>query len=122
MDKSQAINNFWNSFGVPAYDENSVPQDATYPRITYNVATGSLEDIINMTASLWYRSSSWKDIALKSTEIEYTLGIHGGVVLPLDEGKLWIAKGVPFSQRMSDPDDSIRRIVLNVQAEYLTPF
>ena len=122
MDKFQAIDDFWNSFGVPAYDETTVPQNASLPRITYSVATGGLEDVINMTASLWYRSSSWREISLKEKEIEKRLGEHGGEVLELDDGRAWIVKGVPFSQRMIDPDDSIRRIILNVQVEYLTPY
>lgn len=122
MDKAQAINYFWNSFNLPAYDESTVPQDAPMPRITYDVVTGSLEDILSMSASLWYKSNSWKDISLKATEIEKRLGLHGGEIIDLDDGKLWIVKGRPFSQRMTDPDDSIRRIYINVQAEFLTPY
>lgn len=122
VDKAQAIDQFWNSFGLPAYDENTVPQNAIMPRITYNVMTGSLGDVISMSASLWYKSSSWKDISLKAEEIEKRLGLHGGELIDLEDGKLWIVKGVPFLQRMSDPDDSIRRIYINVQAEFLTPY
>lgn len=122
MDKAQAIDAFWNSFGLPAYDENTVPQNATLPRITYNVATGSLEDVISLTGSLWYRSSSWRDISLKAKEIEKRLGLHGGEVIDLDDGKLWLVKGNPFSQRMPDPDNSIRRIYINIQAEFLTAY
>lgn len=122
MDKAQAIDAFWNSFGLPAYDENTVPQNATLPRITYNVATGSLEDVISLTGSLWYRSSSWRDISLKAKEIERRLGLHGGEVIDLDDGKLWLVKGSPFSQRMPDPDNSIRRIYINIQAEFLTAY
>ena len=69
MDKSQAIDNFWNRFGIPAYDENTVPQDAPLPRITYNVETDSLDNPVGMNASLWYRSRSWKDISKKAEEI-----------------------------------------------------
>ena len=36
MDKQQAIHGFWSSFGITAYDENSVPDDAELPYITYN--------------------------------------------------------------------------------------
>ena len=122
MDKAQTINTFWNSFGITAYDENTVPQDAVMPRITYDVATDQLGHVVNMSASLWYRSNSWKDISLKATEIEKRLGEHGGIVLKLNEGRLWITKGSPFTQRMSDPDDSIRRIYINIQAEFLTPY
>lgn len=122
MDKAQAIDNFWNSFGLPAYDENTVPQNAEIPRITYNIVSDSLGSPVSMTASVWYRSSSWKDISLKTKEIEKRLGEHGGEVITLDEGKMWIVKGTPFAQRMSDPDNSIRRIYLNIQVEFLTPY
>ena len=37
MNKEQAIHFFWSQFGLPAYDENSVPDDAQMPYITYNV-------------------------------------------------------------------------------------
>ena len=41
-NKWQAIDRFWNSFGIPAYDESSVPQGATMPYITYHAEVASL--------------------------------------------------------------------------------
>jgi hypothetical protein len=122
MDKAQAINYFWNSFGLPAYDESTVPPNAAMPRITYSVVTDMLDNVVSMTASIWYRSNSWKEITLKAEEIEQRLGEHGGQVIDLKVGKLWINRGTPFIQRMSDTDDSIRRIYINIQAEFLTPY
>ena len=122
MDKQQALAEFWNSFGLPAYDENTVPPNAPIPRITYNVVTDSLGYVVSAHGSLWYRSSSWKDISLKANEIEKRLGEHGGEVIELQNGKIWINKGWPFAQRMNDTDDSIRRIYLNIQIEYLTTY
>lgn len=122
MDKAQAIDQFWNSFGLPAYDESTVPQNAAMPRITYSVATDSLENIVNLSASIWYRTTTWKDITLKTNEIERRLGEYGGQLIDLSNGKVWIMKGAPFAQRMNDPDDSIRRIVINIQVEYLTAY
>ena len=122
MDKSQAIDNFWNGFGLPAYDENTVPDDAALPRITYSVETDSFDNAITLTASLWYRSKSWKDISQKADEIgEYIVKMIPPTI-PIENGRLYITKGTPFAQRMTDPDDSIRRIYLNIQAEYLTAY
>ena len=43
--------------------------------------------------------------------------------IELDNGRLYIAKGTPFAQRMSEPsDDTVRRILLNISAEYLTAY
>jgi hypothetical protein len=122
MDKASAIDHFWNGFGIPAYDENTVPDNAPMPRITYNVITDSLGNTVNLSASIWYQGRSWKDVTLKAEEIEKYIGEHGGIVMNLDNGKLWMVKGSPFSQRMSDNDSSIRRIYLNIQAEFLTAY
>ena len=122
MDKSQAIDNFWNRFGIPAYDENTVPQDAPFPRITYNVETDSFDNPVGMNASLWYRSRSWKDISQKAEEIGEYITKMFPPTIQIDGGRLYITKGSPFAQRMNDPDDSIRRIYLSIEAEYLTAF
>lgn len=126
MDKAQAIHHFWSSFQIPAYDENTIPTgDAkpSPPYITYNVATGAIEDILLLTASVWYRDTSWVNVTEKVDEIAEKLGKNGFHIQELDEGYLWIVQGSPFAQRMSDPeDDMLRRIYLNVTAEFLTAY
>lgn len=123
MNKEQAIQKLWSSFGIPAYDEQTVPDDAKMPYITYQVATDSIDQIVNLSASIWYRSSSWKDVSNKCDEIARYLAEQGFAKIELDNGYVWFVKGTPFAQRMSDPeDDMIRRIYLNVQAEFLTAY
>ena len=59
--KAATIYEFWNSFEMPAYEENSVPtgEDAPkFPYITYQLVTDSLGNEVAMSASLWYRSPS----------------------------------------------------------------
>ena len=120
MNKAQAIHSFWSSFDWPAYDESTVPTGASMPYITYEVSTDSLGEPVTLTASLWYHSMSWAEISQKADEIAERLS-SGGQVIKLDSGYLWITPGSPFSQRMDEPsDDAIRRIILNVQAEFLT--
>ena len=123
MDKAQALNEFWNGFGLPAYDENTVPTGIGFPYITYEVATDSIGNSTALRASLWYRSPSWAEIQRKSDEIaEYIVKMYPSAI-KLNTGRLYIAKGRPFAQRMNDPEDkSIRRIVLNIEAEYLTAY
>lgn len=119
MDKSQAIHSFWSGFGLEAYDENSVPDDATLPYISYSVSTDSIGNMITIYGSLWYRSESWEEISKKTDQIsEYIDNMNP---LSIDGGYAWIVKGSPFSQRMSDPsDDTIRRMYINLMAEFLT--
>ena len=121
MDKSLAIHKFWSSFSIPAYDENSVPDDAQMPYITYNVVTNSIGNVSLLTASVWYRSTSWFEISKKVDEIAEKLASNGFYSDTLDSGVMWLVQGNPFAQRMSDPeDDMIRRYYLNVSAEFLS--
>ena len=108
---------YLSSFGLPAYDENTVPEDASLPRITYSWAESELDAPVAISASLWYRSKKWKEITQKASEIYDAVGT--GVVLPIAGGYLWINRGVPFSQRVADADDGIRRILLNFSVEFL---
>ena len=125
MDKWQAINTFWNSFGIPAYDVNSVDTGENAPAlpyITYEAQTGALDQILTLTASLWYRSSSWADISNKADQIAETIGA-GYAIMQVDGGYLWITRGQPFAQRMNDPsDDKIKRIYIITNAEFLTAY
>ena len=123
MDKAQAIHQFWSSFGLTAYDENTVPENAEMPYITYAVSTGAIDDILMLTGSLWYRSPSWRDVSLKADELAQAVGANGYRISKVDNGYLWINPGSPFSQRMADPsDDMVRRIYLVLSAEFLTPY
>ena len=125
MTKAEAIQQFWASFGLRAYDAYTVPTGEHAPEppyITYTVQTDSLGAILTLTGSLWYRSSSWKDISDKADEIAEYIG-YGYKKIEVDGGYLWITKGQPFAQRMSEPeDDMIRRIYIMLNAEFLTAY
>lgn len=119
MNREQALHNFWSGFGLTAYDENTVPDNAKLPYLTYNVATDDAGESVPLSASLWYHSTKWDDITAKKDEIEAFIG-RGGVMLPIDGGAAWLKKSRPFAQRMSEPsDDMIRRIVLQVSIEFI---
>lgn len=121
--KAATIYEFWNSFEMPAYEENSVPtgEDAPeFPYITYQLVTDSLGNEAAMSASIWYRDSSWLEANAKTDEISRAIG-RKGAVLDCDGGKIWLKRGTPFAQNMSDESDNlIKRKYLNITAEYLT--
>lgn len=122
MNKAEALHSFYSSFELPAYDENTIPENAVLPYITYQVITDSLGNTVYLPASVWYRSTSWTAIQSKADEIAERLG-YGGTIMPIDDGYLWLVKGTPFAQRMAEPsDEEVRRIVLSIEAEYLTKY
>ena len=120
MTKAAAIYQFWSSFGLTAYEENTVPEDAVFPYITYQLVTDSFDREAAVTASLWYRGESWTAINAKTEEISAHIGL-GGKIIKCDGGRIWIKRGKPFAQNMGDEsDDLIKRKYLNLSIEYLT--
>ena len=119
MTKAAAIYQFWATF-LTAYEENTVPENASFPYITYQLVTDSFDTDVQMTASIWYRGSSWVEANAKAEEISNYIG-RGGVFLNCDGGSIWLKRGTPFAQNMGDESDNlIKRKYLNITAEFFT--
>ena len=120
MTKAAVIHSFWSRFGLPAYEENAVPDDAEYPYITYTLVTDRFGTQTALTANLRDRTSSWNAINAKTEEISTAIS-RGGIILPCEGGAVWLMRGSPFAQSLGDDADKlIRRKYINVTAEYLT--
>ncbi len=120
MTKAAAIYQFWSGFGLMAYEENTVPTDASFPYITYQLVTDSFDREIPLSASLWYRSESWTSINAKTEEISQKIS-RGGKIIACDGGAIWLKRGQPFAQNMGDEsDDLIKRKHINITAEFMT--
>jgi hypothetical protein len=132
MNKQQAYNAFWSGFGVLAFEENAVPDDATidelvksgaapskYPYITYQVLTGDLDDAFMPTASIWDNNTSWKRIDLLTNEIsEY---IARMTPIKLDTGRMFIS-GLTSQHMAMEDDITKKRNVLTVNVEFFTSY
>lgn len=128
MNKFQAQHLYWNSFGLMAFNERTVPEyvpdgkggtkKLEPPFITYEPVTGRLDGTLLQSARVYYRGKSWSKIMAKVTEIEQNadkqIAVDGGymkVRVPLTN----------FAQPLDDPtDDELRTMALNVEVEFLT--
>ena len=122
MNAQAALNSFWRSFGWDAFEENTVPENAFATRtdyITYSAAQAFFDEPIMLSGSIWSRSTSWGPAVAKMQNIAEAIGI-GGKLIKTDDGYIWIKRGVPFAQRMSDEDPAVRRIYMNVEVEFFT--
>lgn len=120
MTKAAAIYQFWSGFGLTAYEENTVPEDAVFPYITYQLVTDSFDREVAATASLWYRGENWTAINAKTEEISAHIGL-GGKIIKCDGGRIWIKRGQPFAQNMGEESDGlIKRKYLNLTFEFMT--
>ena len=120
MNKQQALYKFWSGFDIPAYEQYSVPDNAKLPYITYSESVNSIGEVAVMNASVWDFAESWEWVIEKANEIGDTIG-RGGYTINYDGGLLWIVRGTPFAQRMGDESDHrIKRVVINIMAEYIS--
>ena len=130
MDSWQAINTFWNSFGVPAYDEQTTFQEGqqpAYPHITYESASGVNGVTELLSASLWDKidpdvqmTASWSWLKQKAEEIKNEIG-YGGKKMKVGGGGIWIKIPVtsPFSRPVPSGADNILRIQMNIEVDYI---
>lgn len=121
MTKSAALYNFFSSFEIPAYVDTNVPEDATFPYLTYNNVIDSLSGgDVALTVNLWYLTTSEKLPNDKAEEIAERIG-YGGTTLECDGGYIWLKRGSPWCQSLTDTTDiRIKRRYINVTAEYIT--
>lgn len=112
-----ALNQFYSSFGIPAYEENSVPDKAKTPYITYELVSPDWRDSVIITANIWYKGTSFTPILNKADEIGKRIG--EGLRIPVESGGcVYLTKGTPFSQMAVTDIDKLKSVYLliNMQA------
>lgn len=119
ITKASAIQSLWEALsGLPCYEENTVPDEPTYPYLSYQLNTGGFGDSVPMVASLYYRDTKWTDANAKAEEISDRIG-RGGIQVPITGGVIWVTRAQTFTQHFDEQSDkTVRRIILSVNAEY----
>lgn len=121
MTPEAALYAFMAGFGIPAYASSSVPDQAEFPYITYDLVLGEWEQgEVNMPVNVWYRTDSEALPNAKVREISQAIGM-GGVTLPCDGGMLWVKKGSPWAQAVTveGEDEKVKRRYVNINIEFL---
>lgn len=126
MTKDKSIYAFFSGFGIPAYPDNAVlneigEPDVVLPYLTYTPVFDAWGgEPVSLTVNLWYRTESEAIPNAKAQELSTAIGL-GGKVIPCDDGYIWLKRGSPWCQNLSDEvDPAIKRRYINVTAEYLT--
>lgn len=121
MTKEAALHSFFNSFGIPGYPSSAVPEDALFPWLTYDMTTSAWDGgEVSITVNLWYRTTDEAPPNAKARELSNGIG-YGGIVIPCDDGYIWLKRGSPWCQILTyEEDTSIKRRYINITAEYLT--
>lgn len=112
-----ALKTFFSGFDLPAYAEDSVPDDVALPYITYSVSVPEWNQKASMYAQVWDRTKSNTGIIRKADQI--TAAIGQGKNIPLEAGYLVIWPESPLIQIRVDGDYRSAYINLSVNAYHL---
>ncbi len=121
MTKEAAFKQYFSGFGLTAYPSSAVPEDCAFPYLTYDAPLSAWEEgETSLTVNLWDFTTQESPLNAKVRELSQNIG-PGGRMLPCDGGFIWLKRGAPFSQALTDEvDPNIKRRYINLTAEYFT--
>lgn len=106
-----ALKRFFGSFGIPAYEEHSIPDDVTLPYITYELVDPDWRSQGTVSANVWYGGTSLTPILSKVDEIADRIG--EGIRIPIESGGcVYLFKQTQFAQMVSTENDNIKVVYL----------
>lgn len=113
---AKALNAFYSGFGLMAYSENSVPDDAQLPYITYTVPQSGVFESATHQVRVWYETdkSAPSNVQVNAKADEIIAAIGQGVKLKAGRGFVCIYPGVPLAQ-LQPSDDQTRIVYINLE-------
>lgn len=129
---AKAYYEFFSHFNIPAYEENTVPDDVQLPYITYQIVVPEWRDSASVSASVWYEGTDMTGLFAKVDEISDFIG--DGTLFPNPHEKsmfskskdgdskpmLYINKETPFSQTAPTTNDNVKVVYLNLGIQVLS--
>lgn len=113
-----ALKTFFSGFDLPAYTEDTIPDDAQLPYITYPASIPEWNQKASMYAQVWYRTTTNTPVVRKADQI--TAAIGEGLRIALPDGYLVIWPESPLVQILVDEDTRRAYINLSINA-YILP-
>lgn len=120
--RTAALAAWLGGFGMPAHSAQAVPDDAELPYITFTPVFGAWGDGEQaVTVEVWRRTESEAEANADAESVGRALGL-GGVMLPCDDGGLWVKRGSPFWQAVDSGEPGVKRRYINLSIENITTF
>lgn len=121
MTKNKALYAWFNEGEIQFYRASSVPDDVVMPYGTYEYIESAFDaGEVGLTVNLFFRTESEAVPDEKAQELSQKIG-YSGVLIPCDEGVIWLKRGSPFAQSIVyEEDPAIKRRYINITAEFLT--
>lgn len=112
IQTAKALTDFFGSFGIPAYSENTVPDNAELPYITYPLREPEWNTKTTFWAIVYFRSQDSNLYGLAKAD-EIVAAIGNGIRLPVEGGIIVLWPETPLVQSMP-PNNDVRAAYINL--------
>ena len=117
INTAMSLKEFFSSFDIPAYAENSVPDAVTLPYITYPLIEPSWNEQAMTHCQIWYQQKHLGELLAKTDQV---LGaIQEGITLENDSGYVVLYPAEPNVQTLTDEDSQRAYINLIINAYHM---
>lgn len=115
---ARALYQFFSGFGIHAYVENNVPDEAGLPYITYELLRPDRLRQAPFHVRIWYRSTSFTAITAKADEIRRI--IEGGHSIQTNDGalRLWPDDNFIQFQPADEPELKVAYLSLILETDF----
>ena len=117
---AQTLTQFLNSFGIPAYCENTIPDDAQPPYITYPLREPEWHAKTSFWVKVYYRHQTSNLESLTKAD-EIARAIADGIRLKTEGGWIVLWPETPLIQSVP-PDGDVRAAYINLSINAYKPF
>jgi hypothetical protein len=112
------LKTFFSGFGIPAYAENSVPEEIQLPYITYPLIQPEWDEQASFYVQVWYRKNNLSALLSKADQI--TAAIGNGARFDFNGGIIELFTSTPKIQTLTD-EDSQRAYINMIIRAYCNP-
>lgn len=115
LDTAKALNGFYSSFGIPAYKNDNVPDDVTYPYLTYSLSFPQWDEPVTHFCTVYMRTESIQPLLAKADQIRRAIGT--GRSIPCSDGCLYLF--FEHADPVTTPDDGVKGIYIELELNVL---
>lgn len=99
---ARSVNSFLSNI-APPFLENNVPDNAAFPYLTYTLSSEEFGKEGMLQIRIFTKSTSTTQVGDLTDKLESL--VRQGTVLKLDDGTIWLYKGSPFAQYITEENN-----------------
>lgn len=114
INTAATLKTFFSGFDIPAYAEDSVPDNINLPYITYPLREPEWNSQSTYFCQIWYKKKQLEKLLQKADQVVAAIG--EGLIIDQTEGMIVLYPSTPLIQILTDEDSQRAYINLIMNA------